>query len=603
MARKRQGIRGVAARQAARRRRAQQLRVNRDAERAQLGAFFEALARRNVAPERNVINIYGVGGVGKSTLLRWAWEEFRTRHPASTMRLVHLDIDSDRAESMRVVEFFWFMRMQIHQQLQEPLLAFDYVYLKYLAKTHERIPLDDGPLQQFFERLSRRDGKLAAALGGVGNLLQAIPVGAVLNAALALVRDSARERRLMQQLGIDLAEIEEWSAGEIEQLLPQLLAEDLGLLLLELERPLVLVIDGYERLSDKTEQAFVESFAAGLLLDEQFATRVGMILLGREAADWSAHDDPADSRQWNRDVILHMPLHGFSEAFADAYLMRAQAYFREAGRHDEAELLARHAAAIKQACRESDEAGQTYHPFYLDICLTMLEDHGAAFDPARHLGLTPRELMHRFFKYMNEEELTLHLILSLAVCFDWALVHALQARGVISAWTQTSFLAYLARHSYIREGERPGLYQFNRLMQASLASRLRTMDAAHKQALREAAWPALTAFFSDALRRAVEDGDGEAAAGWLARAGHMLMQAARTELVPADEAYEAFCALAGLCRALLERECIGWHRAWSGLLRSLLGDAHPATRRSLAAWADSLESLIEQGRRVLRGET
>ncbi|RMH61827.1 MAG: hypothetical protein D6678_02680 [Zetaproteobacteria bacterium] len=602
MAGRRLPRRSIAARQALRRRRALHLRIDRERERALLGAFFDALATPGAAPDYPIVNIHGVGGVGKSTLVRWAWDEFQARQAADAMLLVPLDIDSDKAASMRVVEFFWFMRMQIYHQLRESLLAFDYVYVKYLEKTHQRIPLDEGPLQQFFARLAARDSRLSGVLGGVGSLVQSTPLGAALNAALSYVRDSARERRLMRELGIDLAEIDDWSAGEIEQLLPQLLAEDLGRLLIERERPLVLVVDGYERLSARAEQAFVESFAASLLLEPSFAQRAGMILLGREAVDWSAHDDPADAQQWNRDLIRDLPLRGFSETWADAYLTRAEAFFRDAGDAALAQQVRRHAGRIKRACCERDATGRTYHPFYLDICLTMIEDHGASFDPARHLGETPRELMHRFFKYMDEEELTLHLVLSLAVHFDWPLVHALGARGVVRAWTQTAFLRYVARHSYIRECADRGLYGFSRLMQAALASRMRTLDAARKDALRQAAWPAFTALFRDMLDKALRAEDRGAAEIWLDRAGHMLMQAARTELVPADEAYETFCALADMCRALLARACIGWHRAWSGLLRARLGAEHPCTRHSLAAWADSLADLIEEGRRILRGD-
>jgi len=604
MARKREFKRGVAARQAARQQRVRQLRTNREDERRLLMQFLEALEEKGGAPQWPIVSVYGVGGVGKSTLLRWVWDEFCERHPDHRMHAVHLDIDSDKAEAMSVVEFFWFMRMQIHQQLQEPLLAFDYVYLKYLEKVHEKIPFSDGPIQQFVDRIARKDSVLSGLLGGVGNIIQSLPVGAVLNSALAYVRDSAREKTLMQQLGIDLAEIDDWTTGDIELLLPQLMAEDLGLLLLELNRPLLLIVDGYERLSDKTEQSFVESFTAGLLLDEVFATRAGMVLLGREPTDWSAYDDPADTQRWNSDFIMQMHLRGFSGHFADQYLAAACTHYRACDQASLADALVRYATDIKEACRETQSQQQpTYHPFYLDICLNTLESRGEDFDPQRHLGLTPKELMNRFFKYMDRDELSLHLVLSLAVHFNWPLVHDLQRQGVIRAWTQTEFLQYVARHSYITDSEASGAFHFNRLMQESLTTYMRTLDEVQRHVLRDSAFAALRDFFTHALGEALQEGQRETAALWLDHTAHMLMQVARVELLPVSDVYELFCQLAAQGGGLLLERRLSWNRAWTVLLRDMLGPDHVQTRKSFDVWADSLESLIARGRAVLQGHS
>ncbi len=598
MAGKRSIRRSVAQRQAARRLRLRSLRTNREAERALLHRFLEDVANPGRAPEKPIVSIHGIGGVGKSTLLQWVWEEFEQAKPDHDVVRVHLDIDSDKAGSMRVVEFFWFLRMHIHQQLAEPLLAFDYVYMKYLEKAHEPVPYADAPIQDFIGRVSKRDGALAGLLGGVGQVVQALPVGAVLNAAWAYVRDSAREKRLMAELGIDLAEIDDWTAGDIELLLPQLLAEDLGLLLEERESSMLLIIDGYERLNEKTEQAFVESFAACLLLDEAFSRRAGMVLLGRERTDWSAYDDPTDEHRWNADYIQHLSVRGFSDRHADAYLTAACAFYRRLGREDVARALDVHREAIKQACREHPDGEATYHPFYLDICLNMVEGIGDAFDPKLHLGLTPKELMNRFFKYMDRHELHMHLVLSLAVRFDWDLVHALQRRGVIGPMTRTAFLEFVDRHSYIVECDQPSCWQFNRLMQQSLMTWLRTVDASQRKIFRDAAFSALCEHFEKLMeseniplrRKAFE------------HANNMLMHAVRVGLVPEEEAYGLFRRWAeeyGGCMLDLR---IVWLRSWTCLLGERLGRAHPMTRKGFEAWAGSVEELIARGRDLLNGK-
>ncbi|RMG92593.1 MAG: ATP-binding protein [Zetaproteobacteria bacterium] len=599
MAGKRPIRRSVAQRQAARRLRLRSLRTNREAERALLHRFLEEIADPHRAPERPIVSVYGIGGVGKSTLLQWVWEEFEQAEPDHDVVRVQLDIDSDKAGSMRVAEFFWFLRMHVHQQLAEPLLAFDYVYMKYLEKAHEPVPFTDAPIQDFIGRISKRDGALAGLLGGVGQVVQALPVGAVLNAAWAYVRDSAREKKLMAELGIDLAEIDDWTAGDIELLLPQLLAEDLGLLLEEHKKSMLLIIDGYERLNEKTEQAFVEFFAAGLLLDDCFSRRTGMVLLGRERTDWSAYDDPADEHRWNADYIRHLHVRGFSDRHADEYLAAASTFYRQLGLLDVAGALDAHRQAIKQACREHPGGEPTYHPFYLDICLNMVEAKAAAFDPDLHLGLTPKELMNRFFKYMDRDELHMHLVLSLAVHFDWDLVHALQRRGIIAPMTRTAFLEFVDRHSYIVECDRPSCWQFNRLMQQSLMTWLCTVDAVQRQIFKDAAYSALCEYFE----RGMTSDDIGLRRKSFEHANNMLMHAVRTKLITEEEAYGVFRRWSEAYGGSMLDLRLLWQRSWTWFLGERLGRTHPMTRKGFEAWVGSVEELIARGRDLLDGKS
>ena len=71
--------------------------TDRDHERELLRNFFERLARvdheRDVRPERPILNLWGVGGIGKTSLLKKALEELGKDHLVG-LRLISLDLRS-----------------------------------------------------------------------------------------------------------------------------------------------------------------------------------------------------------------------------------------------------------------------------------------------------------------------------------------------------------------------------------------------------------------------------------------------------------------------------------------------------------------------------
>src|SRR6202040_4387260 len=87
--------------------------TNRNHERELLRHFFERLARvhrvQDVRPEKPILSIWGVGGIGKTKLLEKATEELGQR--LGGLRLIALDLDHDRGTpSSSVAEFFSLLR-------------------------------------------------------------------------------------------------------------------------------------------------------------------------------------------------------------------------------------------------------------------------------------------------------------------------------------------------------------------------------------------------------------------------------------------------------------------------------------------------------------
>ncbi len=603
MAKKKTRRSSRASQQSRRQLRAKQLFTNRDAERLQITQFLHQISDTDSAPEKPIFSVYGIGGVGKSTLLTYTWGEFSEHHPEANIKQVHLDVDSDKAEAFSITEMLWNLRMQIYSETNASLLAFDFIYLKYKEKMNEKVTLDDGPLRHFFKTVAKRSGKLGSLFRGLGSVLEALPIGQLMDAGITFLMSQAKEKELMALMEIDLNEVDQWRAGDLERKLPGLLAEELGMFLLENNQSIVLVIDGHERLSKKTERAFVEDFLAALLLDDAYKKRAGLILLGRERTNWAVYDDPNDDERWNDDFITHCHLQGLSEHHANAFLDACKSFYQGEGKPDLANILQTHGNAIREVCRESslDNAPQSYHPFYFDICLETLETHGTSFQPSRHLGKTPKELMNRFFRYMDQDELALHVALALAVDFDWPLVASLQQKSVIPLLTHAEFLQFSMSHSYVLQTEQHDSFRFNRLMHESLKTYVSTIDEGAKYALKKSVLAALLTYYDDCLPGvdAAENHNGQITSLMYTRANLVLRCATESDLMSLHNAYAQHQLWAGRYRGELFSVRVALDRKWVNMFEAHYGRHHPETVHAIKGWMNSLEQMLDVGRALL----
>src|SRR4051812_47781824 len=84
-----------------------ELFTDRESQRQLAAEFFAALADDLPRLTKPVLNFYGVGGIGKTTLLAKIKEEMVSKN--SPVRLVHLDVDDQRwsIANTDVGSFFW----------------------------------------------------------------------------------------------------------------------------------------------------------------------------------------------------------------------------------------------------------------------------------------------------------------------------------------------------------------------------------------------------------------------------------------------------------------------------------------------------------------
>jgi hypothetical protein len=149
---------------------------DRDHERELLRNFFERLARvdrdRNIRPKKPILSIWGVGGIGKTSLLKMALEELG--NDLNRLRLISLGLDHDRWTPFSpVADFFWHLRSRLWEAktretaggrgIETPL--FDYLYFALWRAQHpgERFDSSDSVLKDLLNTSAQGSNILAEA--------------------------------------------------------------------------------------------------------------------------------------------------------------------------------------------------------------------------------------------------------------------------------------------------------------------------------------------------------------------------------------------------------------------------------------------------------
>src|SRR6201984_2600367 len=219
--------------------------TDRTDERALLDHFFERLATvhpvQDVRPEKPILSIWGVGGIGKSKLLEKATTELDQK--LAGLRLISLDLDHDRwTPSSSLAEFFWHLRSRLWEAkprviaggagVETPL--FDYLYFTLWRTQHpgENFALNDSVLTDLLNtstlgtttlaeasvKLATGVSEVATAGAAVGSLFQ------LLGKALTYLRTRAR-KGLLNKRGLNP---ESMTEKEMEAELAPVLAADVG---------------------------------------------------------------------------------------------------------------------------------------------------------------------------------------------------------------------------------------------------------------------------------------------------------------------------------------------------------------------------------------
>ncbi len=475
-------------------------------------AAFEG-ARRGIARDQHgVLVYYGVGGIGKTSLLHELRRWLRDGAPDVAQARLDLRDGEARIPASALVR----LRGALRDGWGVPFPTFDIAFATYWKLANPHLPLARSELR-FME-----EGELAGEIIGVLEDVPVVGLVAKIPSVLHRVGHSAREwwTRLGQaQLG-HIAGLDDPNA--VEEWLPGFWGADLRAWLAgEPDRRAVLFLDTFEALWEGRGRG-----ERGTAPDEWIRDWTGhlagvlVVVAGREKLRWVEED-----ASW-QGLIDHRLVGGLAPEDAERFLRAAGV----------AEPEVR--AAIAQESRGV--------PFYLDLAVDTHERiravEGRAPRPDEfdeNLGA----LLGRFLHYLGPEQQAALFTLSVPETFDLERFEDLM-RAFSTGYPATSVgLEALRRFSFVEEPE-PGRYALHGLMREALAAKHdpgeRTRVHAHlferaNEALQELDPRAITDVQRRSLREAAAHGqaalEGEEFLRWYGQAEEPFHRAAEWRLL------------------------------------------------------------------------
>ena len=258
--------------------------TDREKERDLIRDFFSRLVWAGARPTKPVLSFWGVGGIGKTSLLKKIMEELGADMPL--LRFLTLDLDNDWWKpTSSVADFFWHLRCQVAEPksragtsprgIDTP--SFDYLYFALWRAQHpgESFNLSDSVLKDVLKtftegsnllaEISERAGKSVPEMKELSDVKvggTVVGVFQLLDKGLGLLRNRAR-KALVRKRGFDPQTM---SIKEMEAALAALLAADVEQWLVDhSDESLCTVIDGFERVQSTTlARAFKNLWRTGV---------------------------------------------------------------------------------------------------------------------------------------------------------------------------------------------------------------------------------------------------------------------------------------------------------------------------------------------------
>ncbi|WP_248963630.1 AAA family ATPase [Sphaerisporangium perillae] len=416
-----------------------------------LEAFTHELRRAFDRQGPRVFNVTGVGGIGKSRLLR----ELKNRAAENGCRTALLDL---QVPAMRQQEdALAVLRMDLGRQG----VIFDHFDIAYAVlwqrlHPHLKISQSDLPFAEESEILT-----------SILDETSGLPVFGTAVGLLKLAqraRSSVRHRRVIKDDEI-LQRLDELSNTDVLDAVTYLFAQDLRA---AGTKPHVVFVDAYEALVPIPVKTGRVSSADAWLRDLIAQLDHGLVVMGsREPLGWQVHDP-----EW-ADIVRECPVDGLPMAARLELLKQAGI--------SEGTVIAQASQGL---------------PFYLHLALDTQAGN------ARAVSL--EEILQRFLNHVAPAEVRLLELLSISRTFDFEIFHTLAAAfdlpGDRITWES------LTAYSFVYPAGQHGL-RLHQLMVVALRERLSTEAMREVHAHLRAAWDArATTGDGTALREAVYHG-------------------------------------------------------------------------------------------------
>ncbi len=332
-----------------------------------------------------IITYYGIGGIGKSTLLKQLQIEMKEKYQNHKYALIDLE------HTQNPVEILEKLRNKLNTEYQVQFPIFDIALYVYKTKRGEKIEIDTE--DNAFEA--------NAFLSSIVDIAASIPlVGSVASTIVPISNVITEVKNRKTHRAVELFEIEntDESAEDLLKLLPEIFSNDLAEYTEILKEPLVLFLDTYEKLVNE-QSSIGEPLNADLWLRGDLGLvllipNVLWVIAGREKIKWDTIDT-----DWKDNLNQHL-LGELSEQDAFMFLDHA---------------------GIKDAKLQKEIYKVTHGtPVYLDICV---DNYFALISQQKtptidEIGNTYQRLIQSFIKYANDDLKDLLFVVSLINSWD-----------------------------------------------------------------------------------------------------------------------------------------------------------------------------------------
>lgn len=335
-----------------------------------------------------VITYYGVGGIGKSTLLRKLQEELQEKE--KTPYYLHYDFET----SQDMKTSLQFMKTKLEKDYKFSFPLFDLALYAYSNKIGDTVERKE--VQSYVEQ--------SRTLSFIMDSIEDIPLIGMASKLVKLADSGiAVLKNITSNYKKELSQIEQDSAEDIYQNLPYYFSLDLEENVKKLNQPLVIFLDTYEKLVNEVQDTGY-SISEDLWLRGERGPILNVpgilwVIAGREKIKWGESD-----KDWEDTLDQHI--------LGDLSWKDTRSFLNEAGISDET------------LCKEIYELTHGT-PIYLDICVStfeILNSQGRSIT-IDEFGKNPDALIERYIRYMDHQSSEMVYLLSQIPLWNDDMIH------------------------------------------------------------------------------------------------------------------------------------------------------------------------------------
>ena len=334
-----------------------------------------------------VITYYGIGGIGKSALLKKLSQEMQEKN------VYHILFDFETSQDPQTVMYY--IKNQLERKYDFNFPKFDLAIYAYSIKMGK--DADKPEVKSIIEQ-SKALSLITDAIGELPAIGMFSKIIKYADSGIALLKTYTNKnyKQFLEELESKI-ESESKIGSEILKELPRYFSEDLAQNIANTKKPLVILLDTYEKMVNE-----IDSDGYVLMKDMWLRGDNGIILhtpgvlwgiAGREKLKWGEND-----KDWEETLEQHR--------LGDLVFNDADEFLKEAG-------------IVENDLREQIYELTNGTPVYLDLCVSTYEDLKRSGQDITidKFGETKEELVERYVRYMNNQ--TREIVYMLAQLGNW----------------------------------------------------------------------------------------------------------------------------------------------------------------------------------------